>query len=97
MQYYTFELDEESTELCAIITPFGKYNHKYLPMGFKCTHNAQQIMKQVFSSLEDIGVYLDDIGAFSKTWEYLIQILDKNSAVEKPMVSWSTRSSVNRV
>ena len=78
MQYYTFQLDEPSQELCVIVTPFGKYKYKRLPMGLKCAPDvAQQVMEEVLCKVDDTGVYLDNIGAFSFTWEHNMQLLDK--------------------
>ncbi len=47
-------------------------------MGLKCAPDfAQQVMEEVLRNVEGTSVYLDDIGAFSFTWEHHILLLDK--------------------
>ena len=78
MQYYTFQLDDDSSKLCTIATPFGMYRYNRLPMGINQAPDiAQQVMEQVLRDIQDIEIYIDDIACFSSDWSSHLQLLDE--------------------
>ncbi|EJK56186.1 hypothetical protein THAOC_23978 [Thalassiosira oceanica] len=78
MQYYTFELDDESADLCTIVTPFGKYRYKRVPMGLKCSTDwAQSTMEAILDGIDDAKVYIDDIKCCSDSFEDHLELLEK--------------------
>jgi hypothetical protein len=76
MQYYTFELDNESKDLCTIATLFDKFKYNRLPMGLKCSPDyAQEVLENILQDVKDAEVLFDTIGAFSQSWDYHIPLL----------------------
>ena len=76
MQYYTFLLDEASRSLCTFATPFGLYRYCRLPMGVSESPDiATENMHVVLDGIEDIEFYMDDIGAFSNSWDAHLSLL----------------------
>ena len=82
MQYYTFELDDESKKLCTIVTPFGPYWYNRVPMGL-CTSPgyAQAHMEEILRDIKENSVYLDDIGIFTDTWEAHLEALQRTLTI----------------
>ena len=67
MQYYTFELDEESKKLCTIVTPFGPFCYKRVAMGLCNSPGfAQARMEEVLRGIFDADVYIDGIAVSSR-------------------------------
>jgi hypothetical protein len=76
MQYYTFDFDEESQNLCTIVTPFGKYKYLRLLKGLTCLPDiAQAVMENVLSGIEDADIYIDNVGAFSDNWDHHVNLI----------------------
>jgi hypothetical protein len=92
MQYYTFELDEPSKEVCTICTPFGNYKYNRLPMGVSQAPDiSQEIMEDLFRNFNEVDVYMDDVGVFSQDWEThraslsrILNVLETNGFTVNP-------------
>jgi hypothetical protein len=102
MQYYTFEFDEKSQNLCTIVTPFGKYKYLRLPMGLKCLPDiAQAAMEKVLSGIKDADIYIDDVGAFSDDWDHhgnpiatiLRRLRENGSTINPPKCEWAIKET----
>ncbi|XP_054713060.1 uncharacterized protein K02A2.6-like [Uloborus diversus] len=68
--FLQISLDEESSNLCTIATPFGRFRFRRLPYGLSSAPEVyQNTIESIFRDLEGILVYIDDILVFGKTEE----------------------------
>ena len=66
MAHYTFELDDNSKDLCTIIAFCLLASRKVLTF-----------VKRLWSTFSRADVYIDDIGCFGKSWEQHLQVLEQ--------------------
>jgi hypothetical protein len=102
MQYYTFKLTESPKNLCVIITPFGKFNYNRVLMGVKQSPDfAQEVMEDIFRDMEDVEVYIDDIGIWAQSWQHhqkiveeVLQLLENNGVTVNPLkCEWAVKET----
>ena len=67
MGYYTIRLDPDSSKICTIIFPWGKYSYKRIPMGIAGSPDIfQSKMMELMESLEYVQAYNDDLPCISR-------------------------------
>ena len=67
MGYYTIRLDPNSSKICTLIFPWGKYSYLRLPMGVAGSPDIFQAkMSELMVALEFVRAYLDDLLCITK-------------------------------
>ena len=62
MGYYHIRLSDEASNMCTIVTEFGKYRYKRLPMGVSCSPDIfQSKIYELLGDIEGTKAYIDDI------------------------------------
>ena len=83
MGYYHISLSEKASDICTIVTEFGKYRYKRLPMGVSCSPDIFQAkIYELLGDIEGTKAYMDDIlvikrGTFQEHLEQLQEVLQR--------------------
>ena len=80
MGYYRIRLSEKSSDMCTIVTEFGKFRYKRLPMGVAGSPDIFQAkIYELMGDIEGVKAYIDDLlvikkGTFSQHLEQLEEV-----------------------
>jgi hypothetical protein len=83
MGYYHIELSPNSSKLCTIVFPWGKYEYLRLPMGLCNSPDIfQEKINELMDGLDFVRAYLDDVliptkNSFEEHLEQLEQVLTR--------------------
>ena len=79
MGYYAIRLSPKSSDACTIVTEFGKFKYKRLPMGVSCAPDVFQAkINELLGDIEGICAYIDDLLLLSKgSWEDHLERLEE--------------------
>jgi hypothetical protein len=82
MGYYTIRLDPTVSKICTIISPWGKYSYKRLPMGFGGSVDIFQAkIMDLMAAFKFVQGYIDDLLIIIITREMLDEHLQKMKTV----------------
>ena len=67
MGYYHIILSPEASDMCTIVTEFGKFRYKRLPMGVSCSPDIFQAkINELLGDVVGVKAYIDDLLAVTK-------------------------------
>jgi hypothetical protein len=103
MGYYHIVLSEKSADMCTIVTEFGKFRYKRLPMGVSCSPDIFQAkIYELLGDIEGVKAYIDDIlvikrGTFDEHLEQLEEIFRRSQRAGIKMNAEKCRFGLNEI
>ena len=75
--FYQIPLTTESSYLCTMATPFGRFRYLRLPFGIKSAPEVYQCtMQELFGDLSGVEIYFDDFMVWGETKQQLEERLE---------------------